>query len=78
VNENRQGGSRVLLHVRRVDQQFVDQAGEAIKGKIQRHCGVGGRSCVSAEECEISRSCQSTTFSHGRRHIGAHHAGEAG
>src|SRR5258707_15855384 len=31
----------VLLHVLRVDQELVDQAREAVKGKIQRHPCIG-------------------------------------
>ena len=52
----------VLLHVVGIDQELVDQAREPVQREIQRHRRVGPI-MRSAEECEMSRSCQSTTFS---------------
>ena len=68
----------VLLHPLGIDEQLVDHAGQPGEREVERDAVASGPMKRSTEECEMSRSCHSATFSIAGTTARADDAGEAG
>ncbi len=67
----------VLLHVGGIDQELLDQPGEAHQREVERHGGVRPDHAFGRGVRDIALVPKRYVF-HRRHRIGAHHAGEPG
>ena len=67
----------ILHHVLGIDQQFLDEAGEAVQREVKRHRRVRRHHPLGRGVRDIALMPQHDIL-HGRCHIGANHARETG